>query len=220
MTMLKKTVPHLLSTAKASRWGALATLGLLAASAPATLIYSDPADIACPADTDGVYLNVMTGITGTGPSGSLVDGWDVHVYKSLNNATGNLRFSAQNGGGYVGASLNSPLNLPVGYEIGSGPLENGWSYYGGNTLTAAFHQSGTEVAGFRFLNENTGLINYGWIELTTTVGSGFPATINRWAYDDSGASVFAGIGPTPAPEPASLVALGAGALALVRHRRK
>lgn len=180
--------------------GALAISGH---TAQAALVYVDPPDISLPASTNaGFYLNVATGeytVDGTVPSG-----WDIYIYKFA-TGNGNLHFGAPSdgSGGFEGALLNSPLNLDPGTYIGPNS-----SFYGGTGLTAAFHQDGTELAGFRFLNEATGQTDYGWIELTTTAPSGYPATVNRYAYDDAGNAVFAGV----VPEPGSLTALAVGGL--------
>ena len=41
----------------------------------------------------------------------------------------------------------------------------------------------------RFLNESAGIINYGWLLLTTSAPLGFPATIDGWCYESSGAAI-------------------------------
>lgn len=183
-----------------------AALAISGHVAQAAVVYVDPPDISLPASTNaGFYLNVGTGEYTT--DGTVPAGWDIYIYKFA-TANGNLHFGAPSDGsaGFEGASLNSPLNLDPGTYIGPNS-----SFYGGNGLTAAFHQDGTELAGFKFFNEATGLTNYGWIELTTTAASGYPATVNRYAYDDAGNAVYAGV----VPEPGSLTALAVGGLAAV-----
>ncbi|MBE7157555.1 MAG: PEP-CTERM sorting domain-containing protein [Rhodospirillales bacterium] len=201
------------------------TLGFLAAgwltlcgaarTAQAEVIYVDPPDISLPASTNaGFYLNVATGQYTT--DGTVPDGWDIYIYKT-GTGNGNLHFGAANDGssGYEGASLNSPLNLDPGTYIGPNS-----SFYSGTGLTAAFHQDGTELAGFKFFNEATGQTDYGWIELTTTAASGYPATANRWAYDDAGNAVFAGVVPEPSTwAMLSLGVVGAG-LVVCRGRQR
>ena len=45
------------------------------------------------------------------------------------------------------------------------------------------------AAGVAFQNENTGVLNYGYIHMTTTSPEGFPAQVLEWAYDSSGAAI-------------------------------
>ncbi|MBE7159551.1 MAG: PEP-CTERM sorting domain-containing protein [Rhodospirillales bacterium] len=192
--------------------GFAAAVCTIATAARAAVVYTDPPDISLPASTNaGFYLNVGTGEYTT--DGTVPDGWDIYIYKT-GNGLGNLHFGAPSdgSGGFEGALLNSPINLDPGTYIGPNS-----SFYGGNGLTAAFHQDGTELAGFKFLNEATGQTDYGWIELTTTAASGYPATVNRWAYDDAGNAVYAGV----VPEPSSWVSmlLGVAVLGWLVRRR-
>ena len=56
------------------------------------------------------------------------------------------------------------------------------------------------------------------LSITTTAGSGFPAQINGWVFEDSGAAIT-----IPVPEPgtvASLFALVGGAAAMRQWRRR
>jgi hypothetical protein len=43
--------------------------------------------------------------------------------------------------------------------------------------------------GFKFLNEDTGEINFGYAHITSTSPTGFPAVIVDYAYDQSGAEI-------------------------------
>lgn len=192
----------------------LAAPVLLAAPAHAAFVYFSPATpIAIPADgTTGYYMDVTTG--NFGPVGTIANpsvGW----YTTFSGPLPMLHFGVPSGtgSGYQGASLNSPLNLAPGTIIGPSS-----SFYNGTGLNAAFHQSGTEIAGFKFVNPTTGITNYGWMEVMTTSGGGYPAAVVDWGYDDAGASVQAGINSIP--EPASLTStLALSALPLLRRRR-
>jgi hypothetical protein len=85
-------------------------------------------------------------------------------------------------------------------------------------LTIAFQSSGSHIQGFRFFNEATAAVNYGYLVMSTTGPSGFPATITSWAYENSGVAI-----DQPIPEPSTGLMLPVGALALgacsLRHRR-
>lgn len=161
--------------------------------------------------TDGYYLDVTTGDFGhVGTIAHPNVGW----YTTYSGVTPVLHFGVPtgSGSGYQGASLNSPLNLEPGTYIGPNS-----SFYNGTGLGAAFHQNGTEIAGFKIINPISGLTNYGWMEVMTTSGGGYPAAIIDWGYDDTGAPVFAGL----APEPTAFATVGlASALSLARRRRQ
>lgn len=193
------------------RVSALALLASVATCAQATIIYHNPGPIGLTTSAPSMYLNVVTGEHNTFE----IDDWAIDIYRS-GGLVANLRFSAPVGGGYLGSSYNSPWNLDPGTEIG--PAEEG-QFYNGGGLGMAFRTEGTKIAGFKFINPDTQATNYGWIELTTGATGGYPATVNRWAYDDAGGAVYAGT-LDAVPEPASVLALGMGALVLVRRRRK
>lgn len=172
-----------------SVWAAFA----VAATANAEFKYFLPSTpIAIPASTTvGYYLNVTTGqFDEVGNVENPSIGW----YGTFSGGLAMLHFGVPSGttSGYEGARLNSPLNLAVGTYIG--PTS---SYFNGTGLGAAFHQDGTEIAGFKFTNPDTGVTNYGWIRVMTTSGGGYPAAIVDWGYDDSGAEVYAGLGQCP-----------------------
>ena len=59
-------------------------------------------------------------------------------------------------------------------------LVHGISFVGGNT---------TGFLGFSFINANTSTVNYGYAKFTTTAGTGYPATIVEYWYDNSGAAI-------------------------------
>ena len=75
--------------------------------------------------------------------------------------------------------------------------------------------------GVHFLNETTGVVNYGWVQLSTTAGTtpaqGFPATILGYAFDNTGAGILAG--QIPEPGTSAMLSLGAFALGATGVRR-
>jgi hypothetical protein len=86
-----------------------------------------------------------------------------------------------------------------------------------------YQGTGTELLGVEFLNENTGATNYGWVSISTTAATGFPATITGYAYENAGGSIMAGQ-TSNVPEPTTMATLGLGLLCLgaagIRRWRK
>lgn len=142
-----------------------------------------------PATLNGTYINLATVTVSQNAS---VAGWDFNVYAS----GGNLNFfssaGAANTTSYVGTGT-VPDVLTAGTSIGPA------------STYAAVGVSGTPVAwragvtggyvGIRFNNEGTVATNYGWVQMTTTAASGFPATITAFCFDNTGAAIIAGTTP-------------------------
>lgn len=200
---------------------ALYALGAAACAGKATtghsaIIYADPADITVPNSIDGVYIDLVTGQASTPSS---FPGWDLNPFA----LTDGMAFSTPMDGTGVLANTSGgfgqALALPAGALIGPGS-----PYQTGASVAPNFRVTGTEFLGLRFVNDTTGAINYGWVEFTTTGNTGFPATVNRFAYEDTGASLLAGQ-TTAVPEPGAVAALGVFGLGAAgvrawRRRRK
>lgn len=183
-------------------------------SADAGIVWSGVVNINIPSTIDGVYLNVLTGQTGS--SGSSVSGWDVNPYGGSS-----LTFFSPTGGGYVrglGSSSTLVDNLAFGTAIGAGASFN----YGSGSVetagaTAMNLNSSENLIGFRFVNEATGLTHYGWMRIQFT-GTSFsqPRAIVEYAYESTaGQSIQAGI----IPAPGALALLGVAGLMARRRRR-
>jgi hypothetical protein len=191
-----------------------------AATAPvanaAIITFSTP--IVVPQTTAGVYINLLTGATGSSP----VPGWDFNPYNA--SAGTQLGFywaptPANTSGGVAGTTTGPYLDLPPGSVVG--PASTFTRVILGTT-GSPFLTTGSHILGFSFFNENTSATDYGYLSMTTTAASGFPATINGWSFDDTGAAITVG-GAAPAPEPSSLpltsAALALGALGMRAWRR-
>jgi hypothetical protein len=195
---------------------ALAGVAGTASNAQAAIVtFTTP--ISVPQTTAGVYINLLTGATGT--SGGAVTGWDFNPYLA-------------SGGTQLGFYWNqSPANTSGGVVVGStyqnlvqGTVVGPASTFGTaitGTTGSPYLTTGTNTLGFRFFNETTSAINFGYLTMTTTAGTpgGFPATVVDWTFQNDGTAITV----APIPEPATVLtvsALVAGACGLRRWRRR
>ena len=203
------------------------TKGLLAATALVSLPSLAQAapiiqnvTIAVPNTIDGVYINVVTGATSTTP-GALPT-YDLNPY---NNGAGLTFFSATTGGIVANGSTSgtsAALDLAAGFVIGATS-----TFVNGQAVGTAFQTPGNHIVGFRFQNEVTGIINYGYARITTSAGTGtglgFPATITQLVYENTGASLTvagAATGGVPEPTTWAMMMLGFGAMGGMLRRSK
>jgi hypothetical protein len=200
---------------------AYATLAGVALAAPAaaeaTIVYSGVINLSIPNNFDGVYINLVTGATGT--SGGSVSGWNWNPY----NGGTNLQFfwdSAPVANVNGGLSLDATTYAAL---AANAPITSGGNYL--NTTAAAatanWRTAGGVNAylGVRFINSATNQTNFGWIHLNTTGTTGFPATIVDYAYENAGGSILAG----QVPEPSTFAMLGvmaAGAIGVRAWRKR
>jgi hypothetical protein len=199
--------------------------GLLpAAQAAAGIVYSGVTHIQAPATTNGLYLNLVTGVFSS--SASAVPGWDINIWgaSTLSFWANNLGSTTSGVVSGFGVSASQVDNLSMGTSI------NGTLTYArqGTTETSGPNvfllNSSDNYIGFRFLNEVSGLTSYGWLQMH--IGSSFvdpERHIVGWAYNDSGISIR--VGDTGAvqntvPEPASyaLALLALTGCAVARRR--
>lgn len=188
-------------------------------SVDAAVVSSGPVNITIPGVPPGVFLNVVTGQVGTSFSG--VPGADVNLFGFGTTLTvsGPVVNGAQSPtGGF--ARLNDGLNvanLASGVVIGNLPNMFWQTVNAGITTTSPAGStfvlnSTNNYAGFRFLNENTGQVHYGYLRLS--IGATLATrSIIEYAYEDvAGASILV-------PAPSALALLGAAGIAGSRRRR-
>ena len=213
------------------RLAAYATLAGVALAAPAiptadaAIIYSGPVNINIPSSTSGVYLNVVTGLSATTPSGAV--GWDVNPWSSSTlsmfgstSAGGNEGPGALNSiGAYVGTG-STFFNLAFGATIDG---STGYGATGNNTIAVSTPlnlNSNTNYVGFRFFNEATATVDYGWMQISlSATAAGQPRAIIAYGYQNDGTGITAGA----IPEPTTMTLLGvmaAGAFGVRAWRKR
>jgi hypothetical protein len=174
--------------------------------------------IPLPQTTAGVYINFATGATAT--SAGALPGWDVNPYLANSGAQLGFYWAPGTAAGGVAATTNGPyLALNSGDVVGPAST---FSQNINGTTGSPFLTSGTFILGFSFTNESTAQTDYGYATITTSAGTpaGYPATLQSWSFDSSGAPItVAGV-----PEPSTLLLTGAamalGARGLRKWRRK
>lgn len=187
------------------------------------IIYSGVVNISFP-DSDGVYLNVVTGQTWDDEDEAIAGGYDINPWIS-SSFGGTLSFFSlwaqaefEDQHGYIRSNGQNFLVDNLDLDDVVGPADTSYGNGGAETSGGyAFQFNANNLIGFRFLNESTGMVNYGWARIA--VGATFNDPSRRivdFAYENSGGSIMVGA----VPEPSSLTLLAVGSLALTVRRRK
>lgn len=160
----------------------------LGVSAQAAVVCSPVVSLDVPATTEGLYVNLVTGTSGT--SEGAVPGFDVNIYAAAStNPSGQLKFywgPESTGGAGVVSSGDAYAVLGPNVTIDSNSPFTRAAFTGD---TSAWQSGTSGYLGMRFRSEIPAIIVYGWLALSTTAPLGFPATIEGWCYEDSGAAI-------------------------------
>ena len=202
---------------KAKLLAATAAL-LTTGNAYASLVtFSTPINV--PNNLNGVYINLLTGASAVNPAA--VPGWDFNPYGRSSTPTLAFFWNGVPGpsGGVASATTGPYLNLSPGTVISSA------SIFSSSALaapTAAFQTSGTHNLGFRFFNESTSAVNFGYLTMTTNGPTGFPATVNGWTFENSGGAITVPDAVSAIPEPATwaMMMLGFGFMGAAMRRTR
>ena len=158
----------------------LAAVGAMtvgASSAYAAVVCASPS-IAVPQNIDGIYINLVTGATGT--TGTSTPGWDFNPYASSSATL--LSFNAATGAGYVSSGGGS-LPRAAGPQVGASSTYP--SRIQPSPTAMGSYRAGVsgQYLGFRFTEG--GNTYYGWINFTSVGPNGFPANLNNFCYENT-----------------------------------
>lgn len=146
------------------------------------------ATLAVPATTEGLYVNLVTGVSGANEAS--VPGFDIDLYAVANTEpSGQLRFywGPMSTGG-AGVAVTGDVYARLGDDVVIGP-ESIFTRAAFAGDTSAWQANVTGFLGLRFRDEANGNIRYGWLELMTSAPIGFPANILGWCYEDTGGPI-------------------------------
>ena len=177
-----------------------AALGVAASAPTAAIIDSGPISINVPHTSAGIYVNLVTG----GITATPAVGWDFNPFGSAN-----LGFFPNISAGHTAAIVATAANSGIAAALSAGSTIGPASSYqtsgAAQTTGTAYRTTSTNYVGISFDNEATATLNYGYAQISTTAGTGFPATILRYVYDNTGAPIT-----VTAPPPTSLYAYNRG----------
>ena len=204
-----------------------------AGGANAGLVYSGIKNIAVPADSNGVYINLLTGASGTAAATA---GWHINPYGTsslqmgTNYPTPDTYFlgltpatSSSTGGRLIALNVgstiaytNSPSSMSASY---------GWSYNAGGSGAAA---AGTAATQFKLNSDNYfGVLSaqnstdrfIGWVRINIGASLANRTIVDWFLSTGTTASPPTTITVGTIPAPGAIALLGVAGLVGVRRRR-
>ena len=198
------------------------TLGASSSASAALVVWNCNLNLAYTAATGyvGVYVNVQAkqatftdGGSSQQPGDDLYFGFNSPMGITSVNPGQTVSVAGGSGiGGYsvaqlasgtiIGSTLASPLSWGNSCSIMTAGGSNSWV------------QGGSNLFGFSF-QDSAGQLRYGWGEITLDAGTYGSGVLTKLVYQDTGASVTAGV----VPAPGALALLGIAGFAGSRRRR-
>ena len=196
---------------------AVVATAVTSGGADAAIVYSGIKNIALPATSEGVYLDLITGANGALPSSA--PGWQINPW-----GTTGLRFGTNYpvpDAYFVGNGSNSSGGTAVNLAVGSTISFDGTSVNNASSMSTAYKWSysasaaafGTAAGQWKLNSDNylgvlslegDGSVLKAWVRVA--VGStNLERTIVDWAYELDGGALT--VGAVPAPGAAVLLAL-------------
>lgn len=146
--------------------------------------------VTVPITAEGIFIDLDTRTIGT--SMAAVPAWNFNVYSN----GGSLNFLSRTDAAidrYVGTG-SVPDVLAAGVFIGPASTYATSGVSGPPVAWRAGVTGG--YVGIQFARIRVATLNYGWVQMTTTAGTGFPATITAFCFQDS-AQMGINAGTTP-----------------------
>jgi hypothetical protein len=199
----------------AAALGPAVYLAAAAAPADAATVLRSGLSITIPSNDAGRYLNVITGETGTSTFANPA-GWDVNLFGSISLFLYTPPLAIPGGGAYVGSGTQFNFMLhSFGVSVGPSDTFTGTGVVAPNLSSPFFLPSvGQYGIGFRFFNEATSAVHYGfmYLELGNTLG-GQPRRLMGYYYESQPGVALV------LPSPGAATALALLSTAASRRRR-
>ena len=183
MNLGSRLSSHLVAAAAAA-----AALVSVAPEADAGIVYRTY-NAVIPANIDGLYVNVETGVTGA--TGGVTPGWDINPYGATN-----LQFFAATGTGYLrfpGSALTTVAgNLVAGTSIdAAGSYANATTAVTFGAAAGNWQLNAVNIVGFRF-NAADGLPHYGWARIQVGAAANVRTLLDAGFQDIANTAINAG----------------------------